>query len=61
MNKKCWILTLSVAGGVLVFGSAAIALWNCKQWKTARLAKRAGNIIYRVGSTLQSISTTLTD
>ena len=56
MNRKTvWILG-GTLGGVTAVGLAAVAVWNSKQMRTARVLKRAGKILYKVGSVLQSVS-----
>ena len=54
-KSKIWILAGTV-GGVALMGTAAIFVWNSKQMRTARLMKRAGKILYKTGSVLQSVS-----
>lgn len=50
-----WIL-LGTVGGVAALGAGTYAVWNCRQMRMVRAAKRASKILYKAGSVLQSVS-----
>ena len=54
-KKKMWIV-LAAAGGAAALGVGAYALWNSKQLRMVRTAKRAGKILYKTGAMLQTMS-----
>ena len=54
-KSKIWIVA-GTLGGVTLMGAAAIMVWNSKQMRTARIMRRAGRILYKTGSVLQSVS-----
>ena len=56
MNMKVWMIVAGAVGGAALLGAGAFAVWNSKQMRTARVMKRAGKILYKVGSVLQSVS-----
>lgn len=57
MNRKNkWTAVLGAAGGVALLGIGAAMLWNCKQLRMARACKRAGRILYSVGTALRNVS-----
>ena len=55
-NKKMMWVLLGTAGGVAVLGAGAYAVWNCRQLRMMRAARRAGKILYKAGAVLQSVS-----
>ena len=56
MNKTaCWISLGSVLG-IAALGAGAVAVWNCKQMRMMRTAKRTGKLLYKMGAVLQSVS-----
>ena len=54
-KSKIWIAA-GTLGGVTLMGAAALMVWNSKQMRTARMMRRAGKILYKTGSVLQSVS-----
>lgn len=56
MNRKTKWTVLGTVGGVALLGVGAAMLWNSKQFRAARACKRAGRILYSVGTALRSIS-----
>ena len=54
-KSKIWIAA-GTLGGVTLMGAAALMVWNSKQMRTARIMRRAGRILYKTGSVLQSVS-----
>lgn len=56
INKTaCWVSLGSVLG-VAALGVGAVAIWNCKQLRMMRAAKRTGKMLYKMGAVLQSVS-----
>ena len=56
MQKKVWIILGSVSGAAAL-GAIGLAVWNSRTMRMMRATRRAGKILYRVGSALQSVST----
>lgn len=50
------VTVLGVVLGAAVAGVAVAMICNTKQLKTARLVKRAENIMYRVGTAMRDVS-----
>lgn len=55
-NKKAIMITVGSALGVTALGLGAVAIWNCKQLRMMRAAKRTGKLLYKMGTVLQSVS-----
>lgn len=55
MDRKATVC-VGVLGGMVLLGIGAYSLWNCKQLRMMRAAKRAGKVLYKVGAVLQSLS-----
>lgn len=56
MDKKLMWILLGTVGGVAALGAGTYAVWNCKQMRMLRAAKRASKILYKAGSVLQTVS-----
>lgn len=56
MNKKNMWIVLGAVGGAAALGIGAYAVWNSKQLRMMRAAKRAGTILYKTGAMLQTMS-----
>lgn len=56
MNKKAIITAAAIVGGVSLLGGAFAAVWNSRQMKMMRAAKRTGKILNRIGCMLQNLS-----
>lgn len=56
MNKKTIMITVGSVLGVTAIGLGAVAVWNCKQLRMMRAAKRTGKLLYKMGTALQSVS-----
>jgi len=56
MNKKTVMITAGAIGGAIALGAGAWALWNSRQLRMARAARRVGQILYKAGAVLQSVS-----
>lgn len=56
MSKKAWMISLGSALGVAAMGACGVLIWNSKQARMMRTAKRTGKILYKMGSVLQSVS-----
>ena len=56
MDKKTMWILFGTVGGVAALGAGAYAIWNCRQMKMMRGAKRAGKILYKAGAVLQSVA-----
>ena len=56
MNKKTVMITVGAVGGAIALGTGAYALWNSRQLRMARAARRVGQILYKAGAVLQSVS-----
>ncbi len=54
-RKKMWML-LGGIGGAALLGAGAYAVWNSRQMRMLRNTRRAGKILYKAGSVLQSVS-----
>ena len=54
-HKTKWTVLGSLGGAVLLIVSAVL-LWNSKQLRLARAYKRAGRILYSVGTALRNVS-----
>ena len=55
-NKKAILITVGSALGVTALGLGAVAIWNSRQLRMARAAKRTGKLLYKMGTVLQSVS-----
>ncbi len=56
MNKKTVMITVGAVGGALALGVGAYSLWNSRQLRMARTARRIGQMLYKAGAVLQSVS-----
>lgn len=56
MNKKTVMISVGSAVGVAALGLGAVAVWNCRQLRMMRAAKRTGKLLYKMGTVLQSVS-----
>lgn len=56
MNKKTLLITLGAVGTAVAIGAGSIAVYNSKQMRMMRAAKRTGKILYKMGSVLQAAS-----
>ena len=56
MNKKAMMIALGAVGGLAAVGLGAYAVWNSKQLRSARAAKRIGGMLYKTGAILQAVS-----
>jgi cytochrome bd-type quinol oxidase subunit 1 len=56
MNKKTVMITAGAIGGAIALGAGAWAIWNSRQLRMARAARRIGQILYKAGTVLQSVS-----
>ena len=56
MNKKAMIAALCAVGGIAAVGLGVYAVWNSRQLRTARTAKRVGKVLNKAGAILQSVS-----
>ena len=61
MNKPWLITLLSVVGGVTALSALAMAIWNSKQMRTARVLKRTKAALYQAGTVLRVMSGMETD
>ena len=50
MNKKAWMISVGSALGVASLGACGVLLWNSKQARMMRAAKRTGKILYKMGA-----------
>ena len=55
-NKKAWMIALGAVSGVTALAVGAVAVWNSKQMRLMRAAKRTGRLLFRVGSAMQAVS-----
>ena len=55
-RRALWI-TLGVTGGVAMLSAGAIAVWNSTRMRALRATRRAGRLMNKVGTALQSLST----
>ena len=55
-NKKAWIISAGSVLGVAAIGVGAAMVWNSRQMRMARAAKRTGKLLYKMGTVLQSVS-----
>ena len=53
---KRWMIALGAVGGVALLGAGAFAVWNSKQMRLMRAAKRTGKLLYKMGGAMQAIS-----
>ena len=53
---KTWMIVLGAVGGAALLGAGAFAVWNSKQLRLMRTAKRTEHILYRLGSAMQAVS-----
>jgi cytochrome bd-type quinol oxidase subunit 1 len=56
MNKKTVMITAGAIGGAIALGAGAWAIWNSRQLRMARATRRIGQILYKAGTVLQSVS-----
>ena len=56
MNMKTWMIVAGAVGGITLLGAGAFAVWNSKQMRMMRTAKRTGKLLYKMGSAMQAIS-----
>ncbi len=56
MKKKTVWTVVGMLGGFAALGFGAYLVWNSKQARMARAAKRTGRLLYKAGSVLQSVS-----
>jgi hypothetical protein len=54
-NKTKWTV-LGTVSGIALLSVGAVLLWNSKQLRLARAYKRAGRILYSVGTALRNVS-----
>ena len=54
--SKTWMIVLGAVGGAALLGAGAFAVWNSKQLRLMRTAKRTERILYRLGSAMQAVS-----
>ena len=55
-NKKTWMITLGTVGAATAIAFGAAAIWNSRQMRLMRAAKRTSKLLYRVGSAMQAVS-----
>lgn len=55
-HKKTWMISLGSVVGVAAVGLGAAAIWNSRQMRLMRTAKRTGKLLYKMGTVLQTLS-----
>ncbi len=55
-SKKACLITLGAVGAAVAVGVGSLAVYNSRQMKMMRAAKRTGKILYKMGSVLQAAS-----
>ena len=55
-NKKAWMIALGTVSGATALAVGAVAVWNSRQMRLMRAAKRTGKLLFRVGSAIQAVS-----
>lgn len=55
-NRKTVLFTLGAMLGVTALGLGAAAVWNSRQLRAMRAAKRTGKLLYKMGTALQTVS-----
>ena len=53
--KRTWIAA-GVVAGVALAGTGAFLMWNSRQAKMLRAAKRTGKVLRRTGAILQAVA-----
>ena len=54
-SKPLWTAAAVIASATLI-GAGAFLVWNSRQAKMIRAAKRASKILYKAGTILQSVA-----
>ena len=54
-NRRTWT-TAGIMAGIALAGAGAYLLWNSRQAKMLRTAKRTGKILRRTGAILQAVA-----
>ena len=55
-SKKICLISLGAVGAAMAIGVGSLAIYNSKQMRAMRIAKRTGKILYKMGSVLQAAS-----
>ncbi len=55
-GKKTLLFALGAMLGVTALGLGAAAVWNSRQLRAMRAAKRTGKLLYKMGTALQTVS-----
>ena len=56
INKKAIVIAAGTIGGITLLGIVAAMIYNSKQMKAMRVAKRASHVMYHVGTAMRNLS-----